>query len=81
MKAAPMLRAGRGGTITTTTTTTIVMLKDKLSVDMTCEGYTNEVSRVLKKLGGVAFDIDLPENKVCINSEHSMDTLLETLGK
>lgn len=84
MRAAPTLRAGRGCTITTTTTTTtttIVMLKHKLSVDMTCEGCTNAVRRVLKKLGGVQFDIDLPENKVCINSEHSMDTLLETPGK
>ncbi|KAB0357984.1 hypothetical protein FD755_001928 [Muntiacus reevesi] len=30
---------------------------------------------------GVQFDIDLPNKKVCINSEHSVDTLLETLGK
>lgn len=30
---------------------------------------------------GVQFDIDLPNKKVCIDSEHSVDTLLETLGK
>lgn len=32
-------------------------------------------------VGGVEFDIDLPNKKVCINSEHSANTLLETLGK
>ncbi|CAD7669498.1 unnamed protein product [Nyctereutes procyonoides] len=37
----------------------------------TCEGCSNAVSRVLNKLG----------RKVCINSEHSMDILLETLEK
>ncbi|XP_053079168.1 copper transport protein ATOX1 [Acinonyx jubatus] len=55
--------------------------KHEFSVDMTCEGCSNAVSRVLNKLGGVEFDIDLPNKKVCINSEHSVDLLLETLGK
>lgn len=55
--------------------------KHEFSVDMTCEGCSNAVTRVLNKLGGVQFDIDLPNKKVCINSEHSVDTLLETLGK
>ena len=37
---------------------------------------------MLNKLGGVEFDIDLPNKKVCINSEHSVDIiLLETLEK
>ncbi|XP_028356646.1 copper transport protein ATOX1-like [Physeter macrocephalus] len=53
----------------------------EFSVDMTCEGCSNAVTQVLNELGGVQFDIDLPNKKVCINSEHSMDTLLETLGK
>ena len=50
---------------------------------MTCEGCSNAVSRVLNKLGVVEFDIDLPNKKVwvCINSEHSVDILLETLEK
>lgn len=30
---------------------------------------------------GVQFDIDLPNKKVCIDSEHNVDTLLETLKK
>lgn len=30
---------------------------------------------------GVNFDIDLPNKKVCIDSEHNVDTLLETLKK
>ncbi|KAM8928327.1 copper transport protein ATOX1-like [Lycaon pictus] len=58
------------------------MPKHEFSVDMTCEGCSNTVSRVLNKLGGVEFDLDLPNKKVCINSEHSVDILLlETLEK
>ncbi|XP_029072420.1 copper transport protein ATOX1 [Orcinus orca] len=75
------------------------MPKHEFSVDMTCEGCSNAVTRVLNKLGGscfdhlhfkqegtevqrgVQFDIDLPNKKVCVDSEHSVDTLLETLGK
>ncbi|XP_026713846.1 copper transport protein ATOX1 [Athene cunicularia] len=55
--------------------------KHEFFVDMTCEGCSNAVTRVLHRLGGVQFDIDLPNKKVCINSEHSVDTLLETLKK
>ncbi|KAI1234146.1 Copper transport protein ATOX1, partial [Lamprotornis superbus] len=50
-------------------------------VDMTCEGCSNAVTRVLHRLGGVSFDIDLPNKKVYIDSEHNVDTLLETLKK
>ncbi|XP_008058920.1 uncharacterized protein LOC103263051 [Carlito syrichta] len=57
------------------------MPKHECSVDMTCEGCAKAASRVLDKLGGVKFGIDLPDKKVCIASEHSMDTLLETLKK
>ncbi|CAD7672619.1 unnamed protein product [Nyctereutes procyonoides] len=38
------------------------------SEEETCEGCTN-------------LDIDLPNKKLCIKSEHSVNTLLETLGK
>ncbi|KAK2542700.1 Atox1 [Columba guinea] len=55
--------------------------KHEFFVDMTCEGCSNAVTRVLHKLGGVQFDIDLPNKKVCIDSEHNVDTLLETLKK
>uniref|UniRef100_A0A8C6IPE1 Copper transport protein ATOX1 n=1 Tax=Melopsittacus undulatus TaxID=13146 RepID=A0A8C6IPE1_MELUD len=55
--------------------------KHEFFVDMTCEGCSNAVTRVLQKLGGVQFDIDLPNKKVCIDSEHNIDTLLETLKK
>lgn len=58
-----------------------LLKKHEFSVDMACEGCSNAVTRVLNKLGGVQFDIDLPNKKVCIDSEHSVDTLLETLGK
>ncbi|XP_074958763.1 copper transport protein ATOX1 [Phalacrocorax aristotelis] len=57
------------------------MPKHEFFVDMTCEGCSNAVTRVLHRLGGVQFDIDLPNKKVCIDSEHNVDTLLETLKK
>ncbi|XP_031981055.1 copper transport protein ATOX1 [Corvus moneduloides] len=57
------------------------MPKHEFFVDMTCEGCSNAVTRVLHRLGGVNFDIDLPNKKVCIDSEHNVDTLLETLKK
>ncbi|KAB1281343.1 Copper transport protein ATOX1, partial [Camelus dromedarius] len=59
----------------------LLFQKHEFSVDMTCEGCSNAVTRVLNKLGGVQFDIDLPNKKVCVDSKHSVDTLLETLGK
>ena len=64
-----------------TAATSSVPTKHEFSVDMTCEACANTVTHILNKLGGVQFDIDLPNKKVCINSEHSVDTLLETLGK
>ncbi|KAB0370707.1 hypothetical protein FD755_017116, partial [Muntiacus reevesi] len=45
--------------------------KHEFSVDMTCEACANAVTHILSKLGG----------KVCITSEQSVDTLLETLEK
>uniref|UniRef100_A0A8D0GGA4 Copper transport protein ATOX1 n=1 Tax=Sphenodon punctatus TaxID=8508 RepID=A0A8D0GGA4_SPHPU len=57
------------------------MPKHEFFVDMTCEGCSNAVTRVLNKLGGVQFDIDLHNKKVSIESEHSVDTLLDTLKK
>ncbi|XP_048190342.1 copper transport protein ATOX1 [Perognathus longimembris pacificus] len=57
------------------------MPKHEFSVDMTCQGCADAVSRVLNKLGGVEFNIDLPNKKVSIESEHSTDTLLATLNK
>uniref|UniRef100_A0A8D0CFR8 Copper transport protein ATOX1 n=1 Tax=Salvator merianae TaxID=96440 RepID=A0A8D0CFR8_SALMN len=57
------------------------MPKHEFSVDMTCEGCSNAVARVLNKLGGVQFEIDLPNKKVSVESEHNVDTLLETLKK
>ncbi|NWS67290.1 ATOX1 protein, partial [Lophotis ruficrista] len=55
--------------------------KHEFFVDMTCEGCSNAVTRVLHRLGGESFDIDLPNKKVYIDSEHNVDTLLETLKK
>ena len=64
-----------------TAATSSVPTKHEFSVDMTCEACANAVPHILSKLGGVQFDIDLPSKKVCITSEHSVDTLLETLEK
>uniref|UniRef100_A0A8C5MS11 Copper transport protein ATOX1 n=1 Tax=Leptobrachium leishanense TaxID=445787 RepID=A0A8C5MS11_9ANUR len=50
-------------------------------VDMTCEGCSSAVKRVLSKLGGVQCDIDLPNKKVLIDSDHSDDVILEALKK
>ncbi|XP_043925352.1 copper transport protein ATOX1 [Protopterus annectens] len=57
------------------------MPKHEFFVDMTCEGCSSAVTRVLNKLGGVQFDIDLANKKVFINSDHDVDVLLETLKK
>ncbi|KAJ7316374.1 hypothetical protein JRQ81_002536 [Phrynocephalus forsythii] len=57
------------------------MPKHEFFVDMTCEGCSNAVTRVLNKLGGVQFEIDLPSKTVSIESDHSVDTLLDTLKK
>ncbi|XP_042195916.1 copper transport protein ATOX1-like isoform X2 [Callorhinchus milii] len=57
------------------------MTKREFSVDMSCEGCSGAVTKVLNKLGDVQFSIDLPEKKVVIESRHSVDVLLETLKK
>uniref|UniRef100_A0AAY5KI37 Copper transport protein ATOX1 n=1 Tax=Esox lucius TaxID=8010 RepID=A0AAY5KI37_ESOLU len=55
--------------------------KHEFFVDMTCEGCSGAVTRVLNKLGGVQFEIDLPNKKVFIESDKDTDVLLETLKK
>ncbi|XP_073493640.1 copper transport protein ATOX1-like [Phyllobates terribilis] len=58
------------------------MPKEEFYVDMTCEGCSNAVIRVLSRLGDVQYEIDLPNKKVVIESgNHSVDQLLETLKK
>ncbi|XP_006632102.2 copper transport protein ATOX1 [Lepisosteus oculatus] len=57
------------------------MQKHEFFVDMTCEGCSGAVTRVLNKLQGVKFDIDLPNKKVFIESEQSVEVLIETLKK
>ncbi|XP_048885650.1 copper transport protein ATOX1 [Brienomyrus brachyistius] len=56
------------------------MTKHEFFVDMTCEGCSGAVTRVLNKLD-VKFDIDLPNKKVFIESDKDADQLLETLKK
>ena len=43
-----------------TAATSSVPTKHEFSVDMTCEACANAVPHILSKLGGVQFDIDLP---------------------
>ncbi|XP_078086840.1 copper transport protein ATOX1 isoform X2 [Mustelus asterias] len=57
------------------------MTKHEFFVDMTCEGCSNAVARVLNKLGDVQFDIDLPNKKILIECKHSVETLTECLKK
>uniref|UniRef100_UPI00398EEBE6 copper transport protein ATOX1 n=1 Tax=Pristiophorus japonicus TaxID=55135 RepID=UPI00398EEBE6 len=57
------------------------MPKHEFFVDMTCEGCSNAVTRVLNKLKDVQFDIDLPNKKVFIDSKHSVELLTEHLKK
>ncbi|NP_001243562.1 copper transport protein ATOX1 [Danio rerio] len=56
------------------------MTTHEFFVDMTCEGCSGAVTRVLNKLD-VKFDIDLPNKKVFIESDKNTDVLLETLKK
>lgn len=58
-----------------------VMPKHEFSVDMSCEGCADAVCRVLNRMEGIEFTIDLSNKKVCITSEHSVDVLLATLKK
>ncbi|XP_028315772.1 copper transport protein ATOX1 [Gouania willdenowi] len=57
------------------------MTKHEFEVNMTCEGCSGAVSRVLNKLGGVQFEIDLPRKLVVIDSDKDVEVLLETLKK
>ncbi|XP_069754256.1 copper transport protein ATOX1 [Narcine bancroftii] len=57
------------------------MSKHEFFVDMTCEGCSNAVTRVLQKLEDVQFDIDLSNKKVLIESNHSVKELTDCLKK
>ncbi|XP_039281326.1 copper transport protein ATOX1 [Nilaparvata lugens] len=56
----------------------------EFKVEMTCEGCSNAVQRVLNKLKGQGVDdvqIDLKDQKVLVASTLSADELLETIKK
>ncbi|XP_073342910.1 copper transport protein ATOX1 isoform X2 [Pagrus major] len=57
------------------------MPKHEFEVAMTCEGCSGAVTRVLNKLGGVTFTIDLPQKLVWIESDKDAEVLMETLKK
>ncbi|XP_032885802.1 copper transport protein ATOX1 [Amblyraja radiata] len=57
------------------------MSKHEFFVDMTCEGCSNAVTRVLDKLEDVQFNIDLPNKKVFIESSRSVEDLTNSLKK
>ncbi|KAM8848411.1 copper transport protein ATOX1 isoform 1-T1 [Synchiropus picturatus] len=57
------------------------MPKHEFSVEMTCEGCSGAVTRVLSKLEGVKFEIDLPNQLVWIESDRTSDDLLDKLKK
>ncbi|XP_030251804.1 copper transport protein ATOX1 [Sparus aurata] len=57
------------------------MPKHEFEVAMTCEGCSGAVTRVLNKLEGVTFEIDLPQKLVWIESDKDAEVLMQTLQK
>ncbi|XP_060904553.1 copper transport protein ATOX1 isoform X2 [Labrus mixtus] len=57
------------------------MTKHEFEVAMTCEGCSGAVTRVLNKVEGVTFEIDLPKKLVWIESEKDVEFLHKTLEK
>ncbi|XP_051871071.1 copper transport protein ATOX1 [Pristis pectinata] len=57
------------------------MSKHEFFVDMTCEGCSNAVTRVLNKVEGIQFDVDLPNKKVFVESNHNVEMLTQLLKK
>ncbi|CAD6208639.1 GSCOCG00010617001-RA-CDS [Cotesia congregata] len=54
----------------------------EFTVEMTCEGCSNAVERVLKRKEGIeSFNVDLPEKKVFVTSGLPSDEILECLKK
>ncbi|XP_018110388.1 copper transport protein ATOX1 [Xenopus laevis] len=75
------LPAGRAELYNRDHNAAVTMPKEEFFVDMTCEGCSNAVNRVLSRLQGVQYEIDLPNKKVVIESDLAVDLLLETLKK
>ncbi|XP_058504921.1 copper transport protein ATOX1 [Solea solea] len=57
------------------------MTKHEFQVEMTCEGCSGAISRILSKQEGMKFEIDLPKNLVWVESDKDSDFLLEVLKK
>ncbi|CAJ1059208.1 copper transport protein ATOX1 [Xyrichtys novacula] len=57
------------------------MTKHEFEVAMTCEGCSGAVTRILNKVEGVKFEIDLPKKLVWIESDKDVNFLKETLEK
>lgn len=57
------------------------MTRHEFEVEMTCEGCSGAVTRVLTKQGVSTFEIDLPKKLVWIESDKDAEVLLETLKK
>ncbi|KAK9518484.1 hypothetical protein VZT92_023790 [Zoarces viviparus] len=57
------------------------MTKHEFEVAMTCEGCSGAVTRILNKLEGVKFEIDLPKKLVWIESDRDVEFLTDTLKK
>ncbi|XP_033476241.1 copper transport protein ATOX1 isoform X2 [Epinephelus lanceolatus] len=57
------------------------MTKHEFEVEMTCEGCSGAVTRILTKLGVETFEIDLPKKLVWIESDKDVKFLEEALKK
>ncbi|XP_049441247.1 copper transport protein ATOX1 [Epinephelus fuscoguttatus] len=57
------------------------MTKHEFEVEMTCEGCSGAVTKILNKLGVETFEIDLPKKLVWIESDKDVKVLEEALKK
>lgn len=56
--------------------------RHEFQVEMTCEGCSGAVTRVLNKKGGIDnIEIDMEKQRVYVTSALSSDELLETIKK
>ncbi|KAL9971640.1 hypothetical protein ACROYT_G017836 [Oculina patagonica] len=56
-------------------------VRHEFQVEMTCEGCSGAVTRVLNKKGEQNIEIDMDKQRVYVTSTLSSDELLETIKK
>lgn len=61
--------------------TKMASVRHEFQVEMTCEGCSGAVTRVLNKKGEKDVEIHMDKQRVYVNSTSSSDELLETIKK